>query len=143
MQSIFSSHCSGSSVLSAIEYKLLSTVSCIKVKLWIMESLMLGKTSKIIESSINPALPSPPLNHVPKCHIWRSFKYLLVTQPLPWAACSSVSTSKPFNFPFQAKVVLVPWDPRKKVYIIFYINMKINNASSGSCVAFWILSRFL
>jgi len=27
-------------------------------------------------SSINLTLPTPPLNHVPKCHIYTSFKYL-------------------------------------------------------------------
>lgn len=120
MQGIFSSHCSGSSLLSAIEYKLLSTVSCIKVKLRIIESLMLEKTSKIIESGINPALPSPPLNHVPKCHIYRSFKYLLVTQPLPLAACSSASTSKPFSFPFHwQKLSLFHQVPERKSILFF------------------------
>lgn len=41
----------------------------------IMESFRLGKTIKIIKSNYHPALPSLPINHVPKHHIYRSFKY--------------------------------------------------------------------
>ncbi|PKU29473.1 protein diaphanous hypothetical protein [Limosa lapponica baueri] len=31
---------------------------------------------KIVKPNPNPALPSPPLNHVPQHHIYPSFKYL-------------------------------------------------------------------
>lgn len=33
------------------------------------------------------ALPSPQLNHVPKCHTYMS--EVMVAQPLPWEASSS------------------------------------------------------
>lgn len=65
-------------------------------------------------------------------------------QQLPWAACSSASASKPFNFPFHwQKLSLFYEIPERKFILFFYINMKINNASLGSCVPFWMLSRFL
>lgn len=41
-----------------------------------VESIRLEKASKITESKYCPALPSPPLKHVPKCHIYTRFKYL-------------------------------------------------------------------
>ena len=31
---------------------------------------------KSLSPTVNLALPSPPLNHVPKCHVYMSFKYL-------------------------------------------------------------------
>lgn len=36
----------------------------------IIEIFMLENTSKIINPTLNPALPSLLLNHVPKCHIY-------------------------------------------------------------------------
>ncbi|KAK4829771.1 LOW QUALITY PROTEIN: hypothetical protein QYF61_006495, partial [Mycteria americana] len=39
-------------------------------------SRQLEKTFKIIKSTVNLTLPSPPVIHVPKRHIYTSFKYL-------------------------------------------------------------------
>lgn len=42
----------------------------------IIESFREEKTFKIISSNYHLTLPSPPLNHVPKCHIHMSLKHL-------------------------------------------------------------------
>uniref|UniRef100_A0A8C9UED2 Uncharacterized protein n=1 Tax=Serinus canaria TaxID=9135 RepID=A0A8C9UED2_SERCA len=42
----------------------------------ITESFRLEKTFKIMESNHFPALPRPPVPHVPKCHLHRAFKSL-------------------------------------------------------------------
>jgi len=34
------------------------------------------RTLRSSSPTTNPTLPSPPLNHVPKCHSYMSFKYL-------------------------------------------------------------------
>lgn len=42
----------------------------------IIESFRLQKILKIVESTLNPALPSPALNRVLKCRIYLCLKYL-------------------------------------------------------------------
>lgn len=40
------------------------------------ESLRLEEISKIAKSNYHLTLPVPPLNHVPKCHVYTSLKYI-------------------------------------------------------------------
>lgn len=44
-----------------------------KCGMWIKDSSMLEKTSKI---TVNLKLPIPPVNPVPKCHVYKSIEYL-------------------------------------------------------------------
>ena len=60
-----------------------------KVSVWFIESLMLKKTSKIIQSNHQP-IPTMPTNDVLQCYISIALEHLQ-GQWLPWAGYSSAS----------------------------------------------------
>lgn len=76
------------------------------------------KKIKIIESNCLPALPIPPLHHVPEHHTYTSFKYLQVwwLQNFPglfWEStwdnllCEKNYSWCPLNLPFPSSVALL------------------------------------
>lgn len=46
---------------------------------------------KSLSLTVNPVLPSPPLNHVPKGHFYTSFKYL---QAIPCPAGHTIADTE-------------------------------------------------